>query len=119
MSLYVGSVGGNDALPDPPSTEVVNAAITLFAVSLPLQSTKVQESILEQLTTFMSATGLNRDPGRKEATTVNIAAALLATLKVNSKETGFPPGDLTDAGVEKALQDLLQVRPITSFDLLY
>ena len=110
MSLYVTSVENYNGLPDPPSTEVINSAIRLFAVSLPLQSAPVQESILEQLLSFISATGLYRDSGRRAAVTVNVAVALLITLKVAAKETVSASGDLTGAAVERTLYDLLRVR---------
>ncbi|KAI9783710.1 MAG: hypothetical protein M1816_001191 [Peltula sp. TS41687] len=107
VSLYVPSIVESDGLPDPPATEVVNSAIKLFAISLPLQSATIQESILEQLVTFMSTTSLHRDPGRKAAISVNVAVALLITLKVAVKETISAPGDLTAAPVQRILHELL------------
>ncbi|EPE09618.1 heat repeat protein [Ophiostoma piceae UAMH 11346] len=95
-------------LPDPPATEVVNLAIQLFAYVFPLTPPKVQESILEQVATFMSAGSLQRDPGRKAAMNVNVAVALLSTLKVAVKETTAPSGDVTNPQVEKLLQDLIR-----------
>ena len=109
MSLYVDVQDDVQDLPDPPATEVVNAAISLFAIALPLQAPKIQESILEQMATSLSANSLQRDPARKAALTVNIAAALLATSKVAVKETSCEPGDLRSAEVEKPIQDLLHV----------
>ena len=100
-----------DDLPDPPATEVVNSAISLFAVTLPLQSARIQESILEQLSTSLAAKSLQRDPGRKAAITVNIALALLGTLKVTMSETLAIPGDLKSPPVEKYLDELLRVIP--------
>ena len=111
MALYVSSIENRDGLPDPPSTEVINASITLFAVSLPLQPAKVQESILEQMATMISAPALQRDPARKAAITVNVAVALLLTLKVAVKETTSAPGDLTNVAVEKIMQNILRVSP--------
>ncbi|CAK7265817.1 hypothetical protein SEPCBS119000_001712 [Sporothrix epigloea] len=95
-------------LPDPPATEVVNLAIQLFAYVFPLTPDKVQESILEQLATFMSTISLRRDPGRKAAINVNIAVALLSTLKVAVRETQAPPGNITNQKVEQLLQDLVR-----------
>ena len=100
---------GTEDMPDPPATEVVNSGINLFAVALPLQSIKVQESMLEQLSTFLSAKSLQRDPGRKAAISVNIALALLGALKVTMGETLASPGDLKSAAVEKCLDELLRV----------
>jgi hypothetical protein len=92
---------------DPPVTEVVNAAIDLFSVALPLQVPKVQESSVEQIATLLSSHSLQRNPGRRAAMTVNIAVALLHTLKVATKETASLPGKL-DSSTEKIIQELLQ-----------
>ncbi|KAI1344285.1 armadillo-type protein [Xylariaceae sp. FL0016] len=105
-ALYAGDPEAS--LPDPPATEVVNMAIQLFAFVFPLTTAKVQESILEQIATFISAGILQRDPGRKAAITVNVASALTATLKVAVKETQSSPGDVTNIAVEKLLQELIR-----------
>jgi hypothetical protein len=96
-------------LPDPPATEVVNSSISLFAVALPLQSPTIQESVLEQLSTYLTAKSLQRDPGRRAAITVNIALALLGALKVSMNETLAVPGDLRSPAVEKCLDEILRV----------
>ena len=98
----------NDSSPDPPATEVVNVAIDLFAIALPLTPAKIQESILEQVATFLSAGSLQRDPGRKAAMEVNVATALYSTMKIAAKETTSPSGDLTNAAVERLIQDMLR-----------
>lgn len=103
-----GSSSSSSLLPDPPATDVVNLAIQLFAYVFPLTPAKVQESILEQVATFMSAGSLQRDPGRKAAINVNVAVALLSTLKVAVKETQGPSGNITDQKVEKLMQDLVR-----------
>jgi hypothetical protein len=95
---------------DPLATQVVDAAIHLFATSLPLQAPRVQESILEQLSSFLSNNNLQRDPARKAAMSVNIATALFLALKVAVRETSLPPGDLRSEGVAKAIRELLRVR---------
>ena len=99
---------------DPPAIEVVNTAIELFAVALPLQTPKVQESSVEQVATLLSSNTLQRNPGRKAAMSINIAIALLHTLKVAVKETPSLPGNL-DLSTGKIMQELLQV----SFVLLF
>ncbi|OAL55199.1 HEAT repeat protein-like protein [Pyrenochaeta sp. DS3sAY3a] len=109
ISLYINSSDDATDLPDPPATEVVNAALQLFAICLPLQSTKIQESILEQMTSFLSASSLQRDINRKTAMMVNIAYAVLSALKVTVKETRSAPGSLKGAAVEKVMQDLLHL----------
>lgn len=96
-------------LPDPPATEVVNAAISIFAVALPLQTPKVQEGTLEQIAAFISSPSLQRDPGRKAAITLNAATALLATLKVVVGETKADRGDVKGQIVEKVMDEILHV----------
>ncbi|KAH8682939.1 armadillo-type protein [Tricladium varicosporioides] len=108
LALYLGDLKDFDTLPDPPATEVVNIAIKLFAIAFPLTPAKIQESILEQVTTFMSAGSLQRDPGRKSAMSINIATALFSTLKVAVKETQSPAGDLTNPAVEKLMQEMIR-----------
>lgn len=108
LALYLGDLKGPDTLPDPPATEVVNVAIQLFAIAFPLTPSKIQESILEQVTTFMSMGSLQRDPGRRAAMNVNIATALFSTLKVAVKETQSPSGDLANPAVEKLMQEMIR-----------
>ncbi|KAH6963791.1 hypothetical protein HG530_003000 [Fusarium avenaceum] len=105
--LYIGSAESS-ATPDPPATEVINAAIQLFAFAFPLTPGKVQESILEQIRTFASAGTLIRDPGRKAAINVNLAAAILATMRVAVKETKSPAGNVSNPAVEALLQDIVR-----------
>ncbi|CAK7223011.1 hypothetical protein SBRCBS47491_005059 [Sporothrix bragantina] len=107
-STSSSATSGSSLLPDPPATEVVNLAIQLFAYVFPLTPAKVQESILEQVATFMSAGSLLRDPGRKAAINVNVAVALLSTLKVAVRETQAPAGNITNQKVEQLLQDLVR-----------
>ncbi|KAJ3526308.1 hypothetical protein NM208_g11255 [Fusarium decemcellulare] len=106
--LYIGNMDPASVTPDPPATEVINAAIQLFAFAFPLTPAKVQESILEQIRTFASAGPLQRDPGRKAAINVNLATAILATMRVAVKETKSPPGDLSNHAVEALLQDIVR-----------
>ena len=110
MALYVNVKEDPPDLADPPATEVVNAAINLFALALPLQAPKVQEGILEQIATSLSSNSLQRDPARNAAMTVNIALAFLETLRVAVRETSSEPGDLRSPPVEKLLQEMLHVR---------
>ncbi|KAI0481014.1 ARM repeat-containing protein [Xylariaceae sp. FL0804] len=104
--LYAGEPDAS--LPDPPATEVVNMAIQLFAFVFPLTPAKVQESILEQIATYTSAGSLQRDLGRKAAINVNIASALVSTLKVAVKETQSSPGDVKNVQVERLLQEMIR-----------
>ncbi|KAK0380588.1 hypothetical protein CLIM01_02055 [Colletotrichum limetticola] len=106
--LYVGDTASEATNPDPPATEVINMAIQLFAFVFPLTPPKVQESVLEQVRTFMSAGPLLRDPGRKAAMNVNVSVAILSTLRVAVKETQSSPGNVTNLAVERLLQDMLR-----------
>lgn len=93
---------------DPQSTGVVNAAIELFSVAIALHAPKVQESSVEQIATYLSSTGLQRNPGRKAAMVVNISVALLHALKIAVRESGPTAGKLSPT-TEKVLQELIQV----------
>ncbi|KAK5990286.1 Pof6 interactor 1-like protein [Cladobotryum mycophilum] len=106
--LYIGGIDDITANPDPPATEVINNAIQLFAFAFPLTPAKVQESILEQIRTFASAGTLLRDPGRKAAINVNVATAVLCTMRVATKETSSPSGDVANIAVERLLQDIVR-----------
>ncbi|WQF75705.1 Putative armadillo-like helical protein [Colletotrichum destructivum] len=106
--LYVGDTASEPTNPDPPATEVINMAIQLFAFVFPLTPAKVQESVLEQVRTFMSAGTLLRDTGRKAAINVNVSVAILSTLRVAVKETQSSPGNVTNLAVERLLQDMLR-----------
>lgn len=108
LVLYVDSLADSEGHSDSAATEVVNAGIQLFAIAFPLTPPKIQESILEQIATFLSAGSLQRDPGRKAAMNVNIATALLSTLKVAVKETRSPAGDVTSPAVGKLMQEILR-----------
>lgn len=119
ISLHVVDAVGTNELPDPPPTEVINSAITLFAIALPLQNPKVQEGVLEQIATHLSANSLQRDPGRKAAITANAAMALLGALKVTLGETRSERGDLRHPTVERYLQEILRVRKYQILSLEY
>ncbi|EHK48895.1 uncharacterized protein TrAtP1_000550 [Trichoderma atroviride] len=106
--LYIGGVDDGSTDPDPPATEVINSAIQLFAFAFPLTPAKVQESILEQIRTFASAGSLQRDSGRKAAINVNLATAVLCTMRVAVKETSSPSGDIANIAVERLLQDIVR-----------
>ncbi|KAJ0425330.1 armadillo-type protein [Aspergillus carlsbadensis] len=98
---------GESVFADPHSTGVVNSAIELFSVAISLHAPKVQESSVEQIATFLSSTGLQRNPGRRAAMIVNVSVALLHTLKIAVREGGSSPGKLSPT-TEKVFQELIQ-----------
>ncbi|KAK9459267.1 armadillo-type protein [Lipomyces oligophaga] len=70
--------------PKYPHTTVVDTAIELFVLLLPRQVDRVQQSILEQVASFMGSSSLTRNFGRKDAVTSNVAVALSGVLKLIS-----------------------------------
>ncbi|KAI9685510.1 MAG: hypothetical protein M1822_004368 [Bathelium mastoideum] len=113
LLLYI-SGHTNSREPNPPSTQVVDAGIELFGISLPLQPPAVQSSILEQISSFLSASSLQRDPARKAAITVNVAIAFLNALKVAINDVPFAKGGLRSPQVEKKIQDILRTFIVSS-----
>lgn len=77
-------------------------------MAIALHAPKVQESSVEQIATYLSSTGLQRNPGRKAAMVVNISVALLHALKIAVRESGPTAGKLSPT-TEKVLQELIQV----------
>ncbi|KAI9741971.1 MAG: hypothetical protein M1834_000360 [Cirrosporium novae-zelandiae] len=108
VSLFMIDDSDKGRLPDPPATEVVNSAIRLFAMALPLQAPKVQESILEQITTFLSSQVLQKEAMRKNAMSINVGTAMMAALQVATKETESASGDLKNPATERITQELLR-----------
>lgn len=94
-------------LAQPPTTEVVNAAIAVFGLGLAGQTPKVQESLLEQMMSSLSSSTLQKDPARRSAIAVNIALALLTACKVPIGELGVARGSLRNQSTERAMQALL------------
>ncbi len=108
-SCYLASSAVEEDSHDPPGTETSNAAIAVFALCLPLQASRVQESILEQIAGSASAGSSQKDLARKSAISVNIALALLTACKVATGEIGSARGDLRHQQTEKSCQQLLHL----------
>ncbi|KIW75687.1 hypothetical protein Z517_10429 [Fonsecaea pedrosoi CBS 271.37] len=89
-----------------PATSCVNLAIKLFAISLPLQSPRIQESTVEQLITAVSQP-LQREPGRKAAMQINTALAFLCALAVANNETPYNSGKMHVGAVGQVITELL------------
>lgn len=115
--LLYSSRAGDHLSADPHATGVVNAAVELFSVAIPLHAPKVQESSVEQIATFLTSQSLQRNPGRKAALVVNVAVALLHALKASGKDNGATMGRLNPA-TDKVLQELLQVCDVRLHALL-
>lgn len=108
-TCYLDVHSEENELPGPPATEAVDAAIAAFALSLPLQSPKVQDSTLEQIASSLGAISLQKDPARKIAITANMALALSTALRVATGDLGSIKGELKSVQAEKGLQSLLHL----------
>ncbi|KAG9762722.1 HEAT repeat protein-like protein, partial [Aureobasidium melanogenum] len=93
--------------PQPPATEVVNSAIGIFALAFPLQSPRIQDSILEQVNAFLTSPAVQKSVVQKTALSANIALALLVTCKVLTGQVKGLEGKLQSANAEKNMQNLL------------
>lgn len=95
--------------PQPPATEVVNSAIGIFALAFPLQSPRIQDSILEQVNAFLTSPAVQKSVVQKTALSANVALALLVTCKVLTGQVNGLEGKLQSANAEKNMQNLLHV----------
>lgn len=82
----IGAMGHLTMLPAPPiPTATIDSALELFALYLPLVTTKQQISILERLNNFLNSPRIEKNPGRKMAILVNaITACLLSSRRCMS-----------------------------------
>ena len=97
---------GHNEISSPP-TQVVDAAVELFAIALPLQPPKIQESALEQMATVL-AQPMPREPGKKVAVLVNTSMAVLGALIVANRETKYSRGKIVTLAIEKIAAEILR-----------
>ncbi|KAF9953857.1 hypothetical protein BGZ72_005108 [Mortierella alpina] len=67
--------------PRPVATGVIDAAIELFAILLPQQTSALQGSMMDDLSKMLKNSSLDKNPGRKMAIQVNAVVALLGATK--------------------------------------
>ncbi|KAF9169523.1 hypothetical protein BGX21_008690 [Mortierella sp. AD011] len=67
--------------PRPVATGIIDAAIELFAILLPLQSSALQGSLMDDLSRMLKSSTLDKNPGRKMAIQVNAVVAILGSTK--------------------------------------
>ncbi|KAF9189684.1 hypothetical protein BGZ50_000632 [Haplosporangium sp. Z 11] len=67
--------------PRPVTTGVIDASIELFAILLPLQSSVLQGSMMDDLSKMLKNSTLDKNPGRKMAIQVNAVVAILGATK--------------------------------------
>lgn len=94
-----------DTLP-PLMTSVVDSAIGVFAASMPLRTSRMQQGVLEQIASTLNSISRQQNLGVDIALNTNVGTALFYALRGN----GLPQAGFKGQDVEKALQDLLHVR---------
>ncbi|KAF9435968.1 hypothetical protein BGZ76_005110, partial [Entomortierella beljakovae] len=67
--------------PRPVATSIIDTAIELFAILMPLQSSVLQGSLMEELSRMLKSSVLDKNPGRKMAIQVNTVVAILGATK--------------------------------------
>ena len=97
---------------------MVNSAIGIFALAFPLQSPRIQDSILEQVNSFLTSSTVQKSVAQKAALSANIALALLVTCKVLTGQVRGLDGKLQSANAEKNMQNLLHVSMLTILSYL-
>ncbi|KAL1916261.1 uncharacterized protein VTP21DRAFT_5878 [Calcarisporiella thermophila] len=90
----------------PPATALIDVAIEIFAMLLPIQPSQSQESMLEHLLTMWKSPKLDRAPGRKVAVQVNVSLALLGAMK--RVRVGARRGEVQPAVESARVQSLMQ-----------
>jgi HEAT repeat-containing protein 5 len=108
-SVFLYNPGSRHAYTEigPAPTQVVDAAIELFAIALPLHPPKIQESALERMATVL-AQPLPREPGKKAAVLVNTSMAILGALSVANRETKYSKGRIATSAIEKIVAEILR-----------
>ncbi|KAH9810416.1 armadillo-type protein [Melampsora americana] len=105
----IGMMGHETVLPAPPiPTSMIDSAIELFALYLPLVNTKQQVAILERLYSHVTSMKTEKNPGRKMAILANsITAFLLSTRTCMS--SGYTGRSKTiDTSVASLMKDILK-----------
>ena len=98
----------SDVPPPPAGTGAIDAAIRTFAASMPLQSARVQQGALEQISSQLSHSLSQQSTARDVALTLNASCALLDALSFSNKTTsGVHVSRSTD--VDRSYQELLHV----------
>jgi len=73
--------------PRPTATGVIDAAIELFAILLPCQSSALQGSLMDDLSKMLKSSTLDKNPGRKMAIQVNAVVSILGATKYAMAES--------------------------------
>ena len=92
----------------PLGTSVVDASIQFFATSFPLQTPKIQEGVLEQITSMLSSMTSHNNPAREIAAIINVSTSLLFALQSTSRDA-LSASSMKAVEVEKGTEELLHV----------
>lgn len=96
----------------PPATGVTDAAIELFALTFPSQDPDSQTRTIADITAHIRSAKLERNPGRKMATTINSVEALRRALRKAMTSGRIAREAIGSASVSAAIKDVLQVRRV-------
>lgn len=109
IQLYAKSTPDD---PDPLGAGVINSAIRLFARAFPLQASKIQQGALEQISTLLASASQQQNVAKELSVTINVTTALLLSLHFVIRENvAHTPSKMAAVEVQKAVQELLHVRP--------
>lgn len=100
----------------PAGTSVVDLSIDVFVMVLPFQTAKVQESILDQLRTYLSNANSNRGvaqtqrrPGRREAVSINSIVTIHGALKYITTSSHIKKDCIKSSKVLKIFLEIIHI----------
>ena len=96
--------------PAPPATGVVDSAVELFALFLPVQDPNVQVKLLKEMLGSLQSVKTERNPGRRMAILVNAVVALLGALRHTMQSGGRHANQFALSSVNSLFRDVLKVR---------
>ncbi|MBW0479445.1 hypothetical protein O181_019160 [Austropuccinia psidii MF-1] len=101
-------IGSHTGLPAPPvSTSMIDAALELFALYLPLVPSTQQHAFLDRLYKFNHSSKVEKNPGRKMAILVNSVTALLLSTRLCMSSTFAAKSKQLDVTVVNLMKDVL------------
>lgn len=105
----IGLMGQETMLPAPPiATSMIDSAIELFALYLPLVNTKQQTTILEKLYSHVTSMKLEKNPGRKMAILANSITAFLLSTRTCMSSSYTGKSKAIDTSVASLMKDVLK-----------
>ena len=102
-------------IPSPPAgTGAIDAAISAFAISMPLQSAKVQQGALEQIMSTLAPSLTLPSTAKEISLYINVTCAILGALQTPNKSNSSSSMSKS-AEVEKSFSELLHVSIMRSY----